>query len=156
MRKIIIMSGIPASGKSTITKQYSKPTDTILSRDEWRIKYRGGKYTPKEREAWHESINASLRSLNGDVWIDQTTLGMSSLASLLASINITANDEVIIYLLNTPLDECLERNSKRSGNEKVPEKQLKHMYETHTQKPITADGIKAMKLPYKVTLRTVK
>ena len=32
-----ILSGLPGSGKSTYIQNTAKPTDTILSRDEWRI-----------------------------------------------------------------------------------------------------------------------
>lgn len=156
MRKIYIMSGTPASGKSTLIANESGG-DIVLSRDMWRNEKRGGKYSPTEKAAWIDYINSHLRNTTQDIWIDQTTLGISALNSLLLNLIITAKaDEVIIYVLNTPLDICIERNAKRPDVERVPEKQLRHMHDNHITNPITADGIRAMRLPYRVRLRVCK
>lgn len=155
VRKIHIMSGCPASGKSTLIKSNAL-SDMVLSRDAWRKTHRGGKYSPKEREAWHAYINGYLASLKSDIWIDQTTIGMSALKSLLEALKITPDDEIIIHVLNTPLEICLERNAKRPAGEIVPKKQLMHMYDNHIKNKITAKGIINMRLPCSVTLRTYK
>jgi len=155
MRTINLLSGIPASGKTTHVKANAQLTDIILSRDEWREK-RGG-YQAGEDKAWTAHIMATLaKNKAADIWIDQTTIGIGALEKWLKNIAITQSDRIIVHVLSMPLETCLERNSKRTGNALVPESQLRHMYENHMSTPITADAIAKLMLPYEVCLRVYK
>lgn len=153
MRNIHIMSGIPASGKSTYIEDRQRGAkwgDIVLHRDEFRDCLRRAldteEYFPcptdHEWRYWIGHVNSHLiQAHNVDVWIDQTTNGTGALKKLYDALFITKNDYLVIHIFETPYSECLARNAQREGRARVPEKTMASMHEGFTNKMITFDGI---------------
>lgn len=135
-KTIILMSGLPAAGKSTYIEKYAKPQDIKVSRDTVREALRkrlhSNKYFPvspyKEYEDWISTCASALTIAEGNseeptVWFDQTTLSNGSAEKFIRSLHRIhpINDwDIVIQIIDTPIEECIKRNNKRKGFEKVP------------------------------------
>lgn len=137
MQIIHIMSGMPASGKSTKAREMAEQDSKLvhLSRDEIRAKMREelntDEYFPvsqaEEWEIWCGSINKEILA-GKSVIIDQTTLGEGSLLKLFKGIVIPEDAIIIIHLFLVSLEECQFRNSFREGHEYVPPEVMASMF----------------------------
>lgn len=139
-----MMAGTPASGKSTYAKKHKKENDIYISRDlvRFSILKPGEAYFSKETTVYNifvQIINRALQVSSIDtVWIDATHLNINSRKKLLRRINQPYSCLEIICM-ETPLQECLNRNNKRTGVTKVPAPQVKKMYESY-QRPTFSEG----------------
>ncbi len=129
--KLIIMVGIPGSGKSTYAKEtllQANPTWKYVSRDEVRYEYVSDKnhYFDHEKEVYKEFCNRiDMHLINGDTVIaDATHLNRRSRDKLIHSLTVKP-DEIIAVVCKTPFEICMERNSAREGIIRVPDS---HMY----------------------------
>ena len=133
MSKLIMMVGIPGSGKSTYAKAHLAPEDIYVSRDEIRfdILQDGEEYFSREGEVFKIFVYEIGRNLKLDktVWVDATNLNKGSRAKLLNAIEryTTANSLEIRYL-DVSLETALERNKQRTGRALVPEDAITNMY----------------------------
>lgn len=136
MNNLIIMCGIPASGKSTEAKKLQSrlleqnKTVKYVSRDDIRFSIINEKdeYFAKETEVYDKFVNEINNGLlEYDYTIaDATHLNHYSREKLLSRIK---NPCVVVgYNVLANLNTCLERNNKREGRCKVPEKAMKEMY----------------------------
>lgn len=136
MKTIHIYSGLPASGKTTLINTLKSVC--AIHRDEVRATLRGilqsDEYFPvsaaKEYDIWTNILNNSLKLCRDtDLHIDQTTLTISALDKLLNALrpNIAADDKIIVHVLLTPSDVCIDRNDARKGFEHVPTKAMLSM-----------------------------
>lgn len=140
--RLYLLSGVPGSGKSFWAKNcIEADEDAIhLSRDELRknlrvIFQRDAYYFPVDNKLeyrfWINYVaNEILEAPFSNFIIDQTTLGNTQVIKFLKALremlltlcphldDITFN--VTIYRFATPLEECIQRNSRREGFEKVP------------------------------------
>ena len=134
MSKIIMMCGIPGSGKSTFCHKHFQ--DYIyISRDQIRFSLLNDSdsYFAKEDEVMKkflEKINFCVQQGN-DFVIDATHLTKSSRRKILSQLTLSplypVSDIYCIYM-KTDLKLALERNNKRTGRKLVPEKVIKNMY----------------------------
>ena len=140
-KKLIIMIGVPSSGKSTAIKGRIKEleacgyTTASISRDYHRKALVGdGKapYFSREKEVFRNfvaDINECLASGIDYVFVDATHVTPTSRAKILSKLRPDASTQLEAWVLYPSLDECLRRNSKRTGFDKVPEGAIRKMYQ---------------------------
>ena len=117
MANLILVCGLPGSGKSTYLSQFKHNMNCkVVSRDEIRFSLlqEGEAYFSHEDDVckimWTQ-INESLAA-NKDTYVDQTSLTPDSRSYLLK--HITAHYELCnIIWFNIPTSICLERNENR-------------------------------------------
>lgn len=132
MNTLIVMVGIPGSGKSTYAKRLLEdhPDWKYVSRDEVRYQYVTDKdhYFDHEHEVYKEFCNRIDMHLANEqtVIADATHLTQKSRASLLNTLTIIP-DKIIYIVFTTPFEECLERNRMREGITRVPDAQMYRM-----------------------------
>lgn len=130
-QKIIFLKWLPASGKSTFAKQYilDNPNTIRVNKDDIRMQLHNGVYS-KALEVivceYQMSLAATALAEWKDVVVDNTHLFWTHEADY----RKLANDmdvEFEIKSFDTPIDECIERDSKREGRAKVGSKVIKQM-----------------------------
>ena len=132
MNRLVILCGIPGSGKSTYAKELLKfhPEWKYVSRDEVRYEFVSDQehYFDHETDVYKEFCNRiSMHLINGDTVIaDATHISKASRIKLMNSLDIQP-DEVIAVVMNTPFQVCMERNSKRVGITRVPKDSMYRM-----------------------------
>lgn len=134
MANLVLMAGIPGSGKTTLAKKLFGERDLYISRDEIRFNIITNKdaYFSKEDVVFNEfvrQINEGLKDENiRYVIADATHLNYGSRAKLLNRIENKNLYEIYLIFMNVPLDIALERNKQRTGRAVVPEQVVKNMY----------------------------
>lgn len=144
MKRLILMMGIPGSGKSTFIKNNEhlfSPSHQVISRDKirFRILTDEDDYFSKEGQVWRNFIIEIKNSLfyNEDTIVDATHLNEASRNKLLKALELDScfsesGIEKDIIFINTPLDIAIERNSHRLGREHVPEQTIRNMFNALT------------------------
>ena len=131
---LIVMVGPPGCGKTTFIKNQSLKGNHI-SRDKIRFSLLedGETYFGKEDLVFKEYVKQIQESLDAGcrTYADATHLNEKSRNKLLDNLNLK-NVDIYMVVFDTPLKECLERNSHREGKERVPESALKRMYLSKT------------------------
>jgi predicted kinase len=116
--KVLILKGLPASGKSTWAKEYCKKnTDWIrVNRDDLR-NMRGEYNLPKQEKLiskWERLIISETLKSQKNVVIDSTNLNPKHLKSLKEYISLEfENIRFETKNFNTSLEECIRRDLKR-------------------------------------------
>ena len=133
--KLIVMVGIPGSGKSTFAKHYSEDannTPTVwISRDEVRYSLISDKdeYFAKEKDVFKvfaKKINEALAE-GKNVIADATHINAQSRKKLLSSITVP-DIQIEACVMELSLQECLANNEKREGRARVPKEAILRMY----------------------------
>lgn len=115
-QKLVIMRGLPASGKSTYAKQLVEEQGyKRINKDDLRAMIDNGKWSEKNEE---EILNFQTRmielwlSMHHSVVVDDTNFSERHIKRFN---NIADNHkvEMEIKFIDTPLWECIERDSKR-------------------------------------------
>lgn len=136
--KVIFLSGIPNSGKSTYAEKLSlKENAEIISSDNIREKLFGNSLTQKKPHlVFAEIYKQALKHLskNKNVIIDSTNI---SRKRRLAWIKKFKDYQLECYCFITPYNSCIERNNKRKR--KVDEFVLKD-YFTSFSLPMMLEG----------------
>jgi predicted kinase len=144
MSKLIIMAGIPGSGKSTYAKEHKGENDIYISRDEVRFSLleENDDYFSKETQVYNkfiETINRALQIGKFDaIWVDATHINKKSRTKLLRRINQPYSSLEAVWL-KTPLQTCLNRNNQRTGITKVPDPQIRRMNDG-MEEPLFIEG----------------
>lgn len=134
MSKLIIMSGIPGSGKSTYAKAAMEEGDVYVSRDEIRFSMvkEDELYFSKEDEVFETFVHTIVINLRDGktVWADATHLNPKSRLKLLNEIEMYLMPfEIDVLCMKTPLKECIARNENRKGTRAyVPQNIIRKMY----------------------------
>ena len=136
MPSLYVMCGIPASGKSTLAKEMkdsSPKTIKWVSRDDIRFSLMksGDDYFKNETQVFKtfcDNINLFL-SQGYSVIADATHVNKKSRRKLLKNIHVPC-DEIIAVYVDYPINECMYRNSKRSGKYRVPEHAMRRMIDS--------------------------
>lgn len=129
MSVLIVMCGIPGSGKSTYAKELLKlhPDWKYVSRDEVRYEYVSDQnhYFDHETEVYKEFCNRiDMHLLNGcTVIADATHLNQKSRDHLIYSLSAPIDTKIAV-VVKTPFLVCMKRNSERKGITRVPDKQM--------------------------------
>lgn len=145
MAILILMVGVPGSGKSTFLKSWNQPSTKIISRDEVRYRYITNKeeYFSKEDMVFGifvEEINNALKSGKYNFVIaDATHVSKASRAKTLKKVEKKYCNEVWAIVMNTPVMKCQENNQKRVGLEHVPPAVIGRM-SSYFSMPRTEEG----------------
>lgn len=132
MNMLVVMCGIPGSGKSTYAKKLIEmhPDWKYVSRDEVRYEYITDQahYFDHENEVYKEFCNRiDMHLLNGcTVIADATHLNKASRDKLLRSLTAPIDKKVVI-VVNTAFTICMERNAVREGITRVPDQSMYRM-----------------------------
>lgn len=116
---LIVMCGIPGSGKTTYSKALAQDRDlTRYNHDE----LPGAFEIKKMHEVYQKMISDVISDLKAgrNVVMEAMFTVKSRRRELLSSISGVDCHKTIL-VLNTPLDECLRRNATRTGNARMPD-----------------------------------
>ncbi len=135
-QKIIILVGIPGSGKSTWAKQYTKENkDTLrVNRDDFRFMLSDSWDYSKKAEDIVTGLetDAAIYAINAgyNVIIDATNLSRDPKErwNFLTKLFHSAKVSIELKVFDTPYEECVKRNAKRVGKERVPDHIMENMY----------------------------
>lgn len=147
MAELILMCGIPGSGKSTYAKSFITDKDIYISRDEIRFSMLkpNEDYFSRENDVFNafvNEINIALTKAKRYVIADATHLNFSSRMKVMSKIK-NRNTIVNCIVMDTFLETALERNKKRSGRALVPESSIRNMHRSlsYPQKGETIDKV---------------
>lgn len=115
MSKLIIMVGLPASGKSTYLKRMYKGY-TVISTDSIRKEVHGQEECQdKAQQIFNLAYYRIEKALsnNENVVFDATNLRARNRKYLCKRFRLFTNDIVAEYI-NTPVNECIARDKQRS------------------------------------------
>ena len=141
MASLVLMMGVPGSGKTTYAKKMMKDCDIYVSRDEIRFGFikEDEPYFSKENEVLQtfiRTIDNALLTAQRYVIADATHLNMGSRAKILKNLHNKPDNIYVAVSLQT----ALERNAQREGRALVPESSIKNMYKSITL-PRKEEGI---------------
>lgn len=132
-KKVKILVGVPASGKSTWTRDYldKNPNTVAVSRDDFRYGLRNSGITEPKIEAMITELvdTTIIKSLNKglDVVIDATNLKSTYINHFVDLVKFKADVEFQIFDIS--LEKAIERDSKRER--KVGEAVIRKMYKQY-------------------------
>lgn len=134
MASLVLMMGVPGSGKTTYAKKFIGENDIYVSRDEIRFSLvaEDEPYFSKEDEVLQtfiRTINDALPIAQRYVIADATHLNMGSRAKILKNLHNKPDSVYVIYVA-VSLQTALERNAQREGRALVPESSIRNMYKS--------------------------
>lgn len=104
---MVIMIGIPGSGKSTFCDE-KFPGWRIISRDILRTRHR-------EEQLLADTVASRLSCV-----IDNTNVSRAERAKFITA-GKAAGYRIVGYYLRSDIDECLKRNARRTGKARIPD-----------------------------------
>jgi predicted kinase len=146
MPSLIIVTGIPGSGKTTFIKSHKASLKKYvhISRDEIRFQFLHGednyfKYEPQVLKEFYLQINKFLY-LGFNVFADATHINAGSRRKLLNALKFTEGIDVRVIHVDTPIAETLARNELRKDtNRYVPTSVIKRMAHQF-EEPMLSEG----------------
>ena len=105
--KLILMIGIPGSGKSTFCREYFSEYEH-LSLDVLHTRHR-------ETIALQAAIAARKNCI-----VDNTNVSVAERAKFIEA-GRSAGYRIVGYYMRSKIDECLKRNAQRSGKMRIPD-----------------------------------
>ena len=135
---LIIMCGIPASGKSTVAKLFNS---NIVSTDSIREELYGDESIQGNGREVFSLAYSRIRnylSLGENVVFDATNIRKKDRKKVIDIGKEYNCDNIIICYCSTPLEIVLERNANRER--KVPVQVIKRMF-TNFEEPSYAEGV---------------
>jgi tRNA uridine 5-carbamoylmethylation protein Kti12 len=149
MLKLILMKGLPGSGKTTWAKLYQKdhPNTKRVNRDELRAMLDDGVWSRENEEfvVEQEQFLVTMAWMNEyDVIVDDTNLAPKTLAMweehaenqkhVTCACGKERGVEIIVQdFTNVPLDVCLKRDAGRHGKQKVGAEVIKRFYNDYVK-----------------------
>lgn len=145
MNELIILVGLPASGKSTWAERYvqENPTYVIHSSDELRKEMYGDNYENADNNKVFEELHRKILSdLNEhSVIYDATNLSKKRRVIFLSQVSKRVYKTCIVFLKT--YEKCLEDNLKRDNS--VPEEVIKRMREVFSP-PMYHEGFNEIRI----------
>lgn len=153
-QKLFVLIGVPGSGKSTLASEMIEALgdNTVhISRDSVRSEVGDRVYNKNsEKRVYKEYIKriATALKLGYDVVADSTNLTRNkrdiyfAICEALGKAELAEVDVIGIFV-STPLTLCLERNSARCGEDRVPEGVIESMH-SKIEEPSYAEGFKVI------------
>lgn len=133
MKKLIMLKGLPASGKSTYAKEMVRVYGyKRVNRDELRDMIDLGKYSP-ENEQFIKDIQDAIITLFSDdfnVVVDNTNLKPEDTFHF-KELAYELSMKFEVKEFDTSLEECIRRDSFRSNP--IGEKVIRDMYEKYME-----------------------
>lgn len=154
MRKLIILKGLPGSGKTTYAKEQVDKSDGRLkrvSKDDLRAMLDNGKWTRENEKHVLESRDVLILTHlkhGHDVIVDDTNFAPhheARMKELANEAGIRTPITIEVKLFDVPLDECILRDSKRE--KPVGERVIREMHEKYFQKPARKVRVRDESLP---------
>ncbi|MBC7999637.1 MAG: AAA family ATPase [Leptolyngbya sp.] len=124
MKRIILLIGVPGSGKTTLAGKIAEKGFTIMNADSIRLELYGDakeQGDPKEVFALFFERMEKMMETGTDLIIDNTNLNHKHRIPILERAKKYDYQDVQLWLLDVPLDVCVQRNSKR---ERVVDKEI--------------------------------
>lgn len=138
MTKILMLRGLPASGKSTYAKELARTKGYIrVNKDDLRAMLNDGKYTGKNEKRVlriEQMIVEEALTSGRNVVIDNTNFNPIHEQKYL-TIAKKNNAELEVKFFDTPLEECIERDKKRANS--VGESVIRKMHKQYLAKKET-------------------
>ena len=134
MASLVLMMGVPGSGKTTYAKKFIGDNDIYVSRDEIRFELvaEDKPYFSKEDEVlktFISKVDEGITKAKRYVVADATHLNAGSRAKLLKNLHNKPDNVYVLYVA-VPLEVALERNAQRSGRALVPETSIRNMFQS--------------------------
>jgi predicted kinase len=129
MKRLILMIGIPGAGKTTLAKKLVERGFHYLNADSIREKLYGDAAEQGNSEEVFSIFFKQLEDAlaqNVDIVIDNTNLNEKQRKPILERAHAAEYTDIQLWLLDVPLETCLERNRTRSRN--VPEDIVANMF----------------------------
>lgn len=126
-RKLLMLKGLPASGKSTYAKELESKGWARVNKDDIRKEFFPDYTFKDEKEVVYmedAEIIAELREGN-NVVVDDTNFAPKH-QQRLEKIAKEEDADFEVLFIDTPLEECIKRNRKRANN--VPMEAILNMY----------------------------
>jgi predicted kinase len=148
MSNLIMMVGCPASGKSTVAKNFATSSTyggLYISRDVIRFSMvkEDEEYFSRENEVYAEFIRQIKDALdfNAEVFADATHLNETSRAKTLRALGESIKDvEVNVIWVRVPVEIALSQNENRIGTRSyVPKSVIRRMHSQITR-PTKEEG----------------
>ncbi|MBS2002548.1 MAG: AAA family ATPase [Candidatus Obscuribacterales bacterium] len=116
MKRLILLVGIPGSGKTTLAKKIVEKGFHCLSADPIREELYGNAAEQGDKEEvfriFFERLEDAL-SKELDIIVDNTNLNPRQRKPLLERAQKAGYTDIQLWLLDVPLDVCLKRNASR-------------------------------------------
>lgn len=144
-KKVYVLSGPPASGKSTWVRENVTKGAEWISRDNVRFSFLkdGEDYFAHEDEVFDTFINYINQTLeNPDIhtiFIDATHVNRRSRNKTLSRVRKQNIAELNCVCFTTPLEVCIARNHLREGRAKVPQHAIENMFKSCVA-PVAEEG----------------
>lgn len=156
-KTLIIMCGIPASGKTTVARRLQQHFDNtpIISMDELREALLGSRADQSRNyEIYICSINAAIQAFNNhDVVIyDATNRTRKARKQLVEELSTYWDFDTYCVYLATDINIAIERNLNRAKNEIVPLPALRRMWNTLQEPTFEEEYLKDIYKIYPETL----
>lgn len=140
--KLLVLKGLPASGKSTYARTLVEQGFVRTNKDTIREELFGEAYKRKdEKKVVKERNRQVIEALEQgkDVVVDDTNLNPMHIKDLLSiAKQYDAIFEVDDSFLDVPLEECIERDSRRENKARVGEQVIRRMFHEFVHKSRTA------------------
>lgn len=132
MSKVIILKGLPASGKSTYcNEKLADPAYKRVNKDAIRHMLAGdGYYDKPDEKLVHDLYLSNIKyclEKGYNVLCDATQLAVKNETEL-RKIALGYDAEVEVVFFDTPVDECIKRDKERTGFAHVGEKVIRGFY----------------------------
>ena len=145
MAKLIVMVGVPGSGKSTYAKNHFENNAEILSSDALRKELFGDENNQKNNDILFSELYSRARNFlnnNKNVVIDATNINVFERKRMLKNFE-DLNVEKIAVVIQTSIEKCLKQNAQR---ERRVDDSVIEMFFKNFEMPTTAEGFNKIEI----------